>query len=77
MRLALNGDAQGEPSQPGAAHLHVESRLDADDGTALAALFGIDRVLGVDQLPGRATLTVDGPMNGDLRVDAALAGQRS
>jgi uncharacterized protein involved in outer membrane biogenesis len=73
MRLALNADAQGERSQPGAAHLHVESRLDADDGTALAALFGVDRVLGVDQLPGRATLTVDGPINGDLRVDGTLA----
>ncbi len=73
LRLALNADAQGERTQPAAAHLHVESRLDADDGTALAALFGIDRVLGVDQLPGRATLTVDGPVNGDLRVDAALA----
>ena len=73
MRLALNADAQGGRAQPGAAHLHAEGRLDADDGTALAALFGIDRVLGVDQLPGRATLTVDGPMNGDLRVDAALA----
>ncbi len=73
MRLALNADAQGERAQPGAAHLHVESRLDADDGTALAALFGIDRILGVDQLPGRATLAVDGPMNGDLHVDATLA----
>ena len=73
MRLAINADAQGERSQPGAAHLHVESRLDADDGTALAALFGVDRVLGVDQLPGRATLTVDGPINGDLRVDGTLA----
>ena len=73
MRLALNADAQGEHSQPGAAHLHIESRLDADDGTALAALFGIDRILGVDQLPGRATLTVDGPASGDLRVDATLA----
>jgi uncharacterized protein involved in outer membrane biogenesis len=73
MRLVLNADAQGAPAQPGAAHLHAEGRLDADDGTALAALFGIDRVLGVDQLPGRATVTVDGPMNGDLRVEAAMA----
>jgi uncharacterized protein involved in outer membrane biogenesis len=73
MRLVLKADAQGERSQPGAAHLHAESRLDADDGTALAALFGIDRILGVDQLPGRATLTVDGPIGGDLRVDATLA----
>ena len=48
--------------------------LDADDGTVLAALFGVDRVLGVDQLPGRATLTADGPLNSDIRVDGELAG---
>ena len=73
MRLELNADAQGDRSQLGAAHLHGEGRLNADDGTSLAALFGIDRILGVDQLPGRARLTIDGPMKGDLRVDAALA----
>ena len=74
MRLALNGEADGEPSRLGAARLHLDSRLDADDGTVLAALFGVDRFLGVDQLPGRATLTADGPLNGDIRVDGELAG---
>jgi large subunit ribosomal protein L24 len=74
MRLALNGAADGEPSRPAAARLHLDSRLDADDGTVLAALFGVDRFLGVDQLPGRATLTADGPLSGDIRVDGALAG---
>src|SRR6202042_2791499 len=48
--------------------------LDANDGTVLAALFGVDRLLGVDQLPGRATLTANGPLNGDIRVDGELAG---
>ena len=73
MRLALTGDADGELSRLGSAHLHLDSRLDADDGTVLAALFGVDRFLGVDQLPGRATLIADGPLNGDIRVDGALA----
>jgi AsmA-like C-terminal region len=73
MRLALAGVAKAEPSNLGAAQLHLDSRLDADDGTALTALFGIDRVVGVDQLPGRATLSLDGPLNGDLRVDGDLA----
>ena len=73
MRIALDGQASGEPSRLGAANVHIESRLDADDGTVLAALFGVDRVVGVDQLPGRATLSADGPLNGDLRVDGELA----
>jgi len=73
MRLALKGEADGEPSRPDAAHLHIDSRLDADDGTALATLFGVDRFLGVDQLPGRATLIADGPANGDIRIDGELA----
>ena len=73
MRLALNGTAKGEPSHPAAAQLHLDSKLDADDGTALTALFGINRVVGVDQLPGRATLSLDGPLDGDLRIDGDLA----
>jgi hypothetical protein len=73
MRPALDGAAKAEPSHLGAAQLHIDSRLDADDGTALTALFGIDRVVGVDQLPGRATLSLDGPLNGDLRIDGELA----
>jgi uncharacterized protein involved in outer membrane biogenesis len=73
MRLALDGVAKAEPLHLGAMQLHVESKLDADDGTALTALFGIDRVVGVDQLPGRATLSLDGRLNGDLRIDGDLA----
>jgi uncharacterized protein involved in outer membrane biogenesis len=73
MRLVLNSEADGEPSRLGAARLHIDSRLDADDGTALAALFGVDRLLGVDQLPGRATLSADGPLDGDVRIDGELA----
>jgi AsmA family/AsmA-like C-terminal region len=73
MRVALDGQASGEPSRIGTANVHIESRLDADDGTVLAALFGVDRVVGVDQLPGRATLSADGALNGDLRVDGEFA----
>jgi large subunit ribosomal protein L24 len=69
MRVALNGAATGEPSRLGEANVRVDSRLDADDGTALATLFGLDRVVAVDQLPGRVTLSAAGPLNGELRVD--------
>jgi hypothetical protein len=69
MRVALNGAATGEPSKLGEANVRIDSRLDADDGTALVALFGLDRVVAVDQLPGRVTLSAVGPLNGELRVD--------
>ena len=69
MRVALNGAATGEPAKLGEANVRFECRLDADDGTALAALFGLDRIVAVDQLPGRVTLSAAGPLNGELRVD--------
>ncbi len=69
MRVALNGAATGEPAKLGEANVRIDSRLDADDGTALAVLFGLNRVVAVDQLPGRVTLSAAGPLNGELRVD--------
>jgi large subunit ribosomal protein L24 len=69
MRVALNGVVAGEPAKLGEANVRIDSRLDADDGTALATLFGLSRVVAVDQLPGRVTLSAAGPLNGELRVD--------
>jgi hypothetical protein len=69
MRVAFNGAATGEPAKLGEANVRIDSRLDADDGTALATLFGLDHVVAVDQLPGRVTLSAVGPLNGELRVD--------
>ena len=69
MRVAFNGAATGEPAKLGEANVRIDGRLDADDGTALAALFGLDRVVAVDQLPGRVTLSAVGPLNGELRID--------
>ena len=72
MRLAANGAATGEPSQLGAANIKIDTRLDADDGSALVALLGLDRVLGVDQLPGSLTASASGTLNGDIRVDSKV-----
>lgn len=73
LRVALDGTASGALSDPGDATVRIDGRLDADDGTALTALFGLNRVLGVDQLPGRLTLSASGPLDGELRVDAEAA----
>jgi large subunit ribosomal protein L24 len=69
MRVALNGEVAGEPAKLGEANVRIDSRLDADDGTALATLFGLNGIVAVDQLPGRVTLSAVGPLNGELRVD--------
>ena len=71
MRLTLNGEATGMPAQAEAAVLRVTSRLDADDGGALVRLLDLDRVVAVDQLPGQMTLSANGPLNGEIRVNAS------
>jgi large subunit ribosomal protein L24 len=73
LRVAVTGTADGEPSRLGDSVVRIESRLDADDGTALTRLFGLDHVLGVDQLPGRLSLLATGPLDGELLFTAEAA----
>ena len=75
MRLALHGEAAGEPAQPEAAVVHLESRLTADDGEALVRLLHLDHVVAVDQLPGQMIVSASGPLGGDVHVNSlATAG---
>jgi uncharacterized protein involved in outer membrane biogenesis len=75
MRLTLNGEATGLPMQADNATLRVNGRLDADDGGALVRLLALDRVLAVDQLPGQLTVSANGPLSGEIRINAlASAG---
>ncbi len=75
LRLALNGSATGAWAHADAAVLHLDSRFDADDGGALVRLLNLDRVVGVDQLPGQMTITAVGPLNGDVQASGvATAG---
>jgi hypothetical protein len=73
IRVKLNGEATGEPDRLGAARLRIDSRLDADDATGLTTLFSLDRVVAIDRLPGNLTLSVAGPLDGDLQVDGQVA----
>ena len=73
MRLTASGVVTGEPSQLDAANVNIDGKLNAADGSALVALLGLDRVLGVDQLPGSLIVSAAGPLTGDIRVDANLA----
>jgi uncharacterized protein involved in outer membrane biogenesis len=73
LRLALSGDAQGEPDHPGHASLHADAKVDGDDGGALLRLLGLDHVAAVDQLPGQLTISATGPLDGDLRINGLAA----
>ena len=72
-RLALSGEARGELAQPAAAVVRLDGRLDADDGSALARLLGLDRIVTVDQLPGQMAIMAAGPLDGELRVNGVAA----
>jgi large subunit ribosomal protein L24 len=73
MQIAVDATAGGEPAHAGAADIKLNGRLDADDGTALVQLFGLDRFLTVDRLPGRLVFSASGPLDGDLQVNGRLA----
>jgi large subunit ribosomal protein L24 len=74
LRLTLNGEATGAPAHAEAALIRVSGRLDADDGGALVRLLDLDRILAVDQLPGQMTVSANGPLNGDIRINGLATG---
>ena len=73
MHLTLNAEGTGEAAHPGAASIRVAGRLDADDGSALTRLLALDHMVSVDQLPGQMTISLNGPLGGDVRVNAIAA----
>lgn len=73
LRIAVDGRASGERAHLSAASVQIDGGVDADDGSVLAVLLGLDRVLAVDQLPGQLTLVASGPLNGDIHVDGKVA----
>jgi large subunit ribosomal protein L24 len=75
IRVALQGDAAGEPAKAEAASIHLDGRLDADNGAALIKLIGLDRVVAVDQLPGQLHVVAAGSPGGEWRIESlATAG---
>ena len=72
MRIALDGKATGQTAHPDAAAVQIDGRVDADNGAALVSLLGLDRVLAVDELPGRLTLAANGPLDGNIHVDGKV-----
>ena len=74
MRLALSGDANGVIAEPEKATLRLDARIASDDG-ALISVLALDRFAPAERRPTNLTFTANGPLNGDMRVDAKLAGE--
>jgi large subunit ribosomal protein L24 len=74
VRVKVVVEGNGVTASPRAADIRLDGRLDADEGAALAALVGLDRLAVVDQRPARLTFAANGPAGGDLRIDAKLTG---
>ena len=81
VKVALRGEAGGafaglDPTAPGRvdlANLRLDGTLDADDGAALVRLLALDRIATVGAGAGRFTVSLNGPLGGDLKVKGKLA----
>ena len=72
VRVALTGEANADPIALSAGDLRLDGKLEADDGKALVAMLGLDRVLAVDAGPASLTLKTCGPARGEWRIDGKL-----
>ena len=64
----------GVIAEPEKANLRLDARVASDDG-ALISVLGLDRFAPAERRAVNLTLTANGPLNGDMRVDAKIAGE--
>ena len=72
VRVALSGEANADAIALSAGDLKLDGKLETDDGKALVAMLGLDRMLAVDAGPGALTLKTSGPARGEWRIDGKL-----
>ncbi|MBV9631652.1 MAG: AsmA family protein [Xanthobacteraceae bacterium] len=70
--IAVTGQGLGDLTDPRHAELHLEGDFQSDDGALLTAL-GFDG-LARENRAGSLIWTVDGPVAGDMAVNAKLSG---
>jgi uncharacterized protein involved in outer membrane biogenesis len=68
-RVTVTADARGEAATPVSAEFNLAGRIEADNGTALATLFGLDQAVIVDQRPGALNVIASGRLDGEVRLD--------
>ena len=77
LRVALRGDVSvaGDAkienlAALAAAKVDISGQLDADDGRTLAELIAINRLIAVENRPGRLSFSAIGPLDGQLAMEA-------
>ncbi|HZP78498.1 MAG TPA: AsmA-like C-terminal region-containing protein [Pseudolabrys sp.] len=72
LRVNIDGQASGEAKALQNGEIRVNGKLDADDGSQLIALLGLDRSITVDKRPGTLAFSASGRGDRDVRLDARL-----
>jgi len=72
VKVALAGEGQVDAKNLEFGTMRVESALDADEGSLLLGVLGLDRVVSAGPGPGRLKLSAAGPARGELRVDGRI-----
>jgi uncharacterized protein involved in outer membrane biogenesis len=70
--LAFSAETALDPITFNPGDIKMHGQLTADDGKALVAMFGLDRVVAVTPGPGALTLSAGGPLRGDWRLESKL-----
>ena len=73
MHLDAGARMSGDWAKPAAADIRLDATIDAPDGAALIKLVGLDRLVAAGNGPGQFKVTVAGPADRDLNVDAHLS----
>jgi len=77
VRVALAGQGNADFFTAGAnaGEVRLDGKLDADDGKILMAMLGLDRAVEIEAGPGALTLALNGPANGDLKLESRLVAK--
>jgi large subunit ribosomal protein L24 len=72
VRVALNGQVNADPIALSIGDMRLEGKLEADDGKALVAMLGLDRMVAANAGPGTLAVNARGAARGELRLDGKL-----
>jgi large subunit ribosomal protein L24 len=72
MRVDFTGEAKADLGALNESTLRLQGRIDARDASALASLFGVDKVATIGKEPGAFVLSASGPVFGRLQVVSHL-----
>ena len=72
--ITLDAGGTGNVSDPAAAAMHIDGRLDAADARTLATVVGLDTLVSTDARPARITFTADGAADRAFKIDGKFVG---